>query len=350
MKTQEEVNNEQLTTNNSSLEKKKKRKYSTWKFFVAFAVIMGAFATIRHAFAIEIPLKTGSRVEGNAAWLSSEQPEEVIEEEQTMEYLQQYKEDEMKGDEDAEDEVTEDDIELPDDEAWYTEVPDAVPYDTTHHETIVNAPEDNLVMESPTDEASHGKGAHRVRGVWSYAECFPDIQDVQIVAAQKHGITPVSNRKEAEKLVKSHKLVNISHSPFYKVDDLTHSIPYLVPRAQHLLNTICLNFIDSCQVKGLPLHLPIVTSVLRTTDDVSNLQKGNKNATTNSCHCYGTTVDIAYNRFMPMTGTYYPNSPLLRWDEPMKQVLSEVLNDLRKQGKCYVKYERKQGCFHLTCR
>ncbi|MBQ6965447.1 MAG: hypothetical protein IJP82_07130 [Bacteroidaceae bacterium] len=191
---------------------------------------------------------------------------------------------------------------------------------------------------------------HRIRGVWSYAECFPDIQDVQIVAAQKYGIQPVRNREEAEALVKSHQLVNICHSPFYTVDSLTHSIPYLVPRAQHLLNTICLNFLDSCQVKGLPPHLPMVTSVLRTTDDVSKLQRGNKNATTNSCHCYGTTVDIAYNRFMPVSGTYYSNAALLRWNEPMKQVLAEVLNDLRLQRKCYVKYERKQGCFHLTCR
>jgi hypothetical protein len=31
-------------------------------------------------------------------------------------------------------------------------------------------------------------------------------------------------------------------------------------------------------------------------------------------------------------------------------VLSEVLRDLREQGLCYVKYERKQGCFQLTCR
>ena len=94
----------------------------------------------------------------------------------------------------------------------------------------------------------------------------------------------------------------------------------------------------------------MVTSVLRTTDDVSSLQRGNKNATTNSCHCYGTTVDIAYNRFLPLGNGYDPNISLLRWNEPMKRILSEVLFDLRNNSKCYVKYERKQGCFHLTCR
>ena len=61
-------------------------------------------------------------------------------------------------------------------------------------------------------------------------------------------------------------------------------------------------------------------------------------------------VPIVTKPKKPMTGTYESKATLLRWNEPMKRVLSEVLNDLRMEGKCYVKYERKQGCFHLTCR
>ena len=34
----------------------------------------------------------------------------------------------------------------------------------------------------------------------------------------------------------------------------------------------------------------------------------------------------------------------------LKNVLGEVLRDLRKQNKCYVKYEVKQRCFHITTR
>ena len=293
---------------------------------MTFGVVMGLFAVVRHAFGIEIPLEMRERemalvdeeVEiGKMGMMGDFEAVESKEEIGNEEMMDGEEVDELEVD-------GMDDIENPEDEILYSEVTESIAVDS-------------------------GK-EHRVRGVWSYAECFPDIQDVQIVAAQKYGITPVKNRMEAEVLVKRHQLVNICHSPFYAIDNLTHSIPYLVPRAQHLLNTICLNFIDSCQVKGLPIHLPIVTSVLRTTDDVSNLQRGNKNATTNSCHCYGTTVDIAYNKFMPMTGEYESEAALLRWNEPMKQVLSEVLNDLRKRNLCYVKYERKQGCFHLTCR
>ena len=304
---------------------KGKKKYSQWRFIAAFGVVMGLFAGVRHLFGIEVPLHVEKReMVGLVERVPTEEKAEPVLEEENL-----Y--------------ATED-------ETIYEEVPDSLPYDSSHHDTVVNSPEDNLLIENPVWGATPVKGAHRIKGVWSYVDCFPDVQDVQIVAAQKYGITPVSNRDEADVLVRQHKLVNICHSPFYAVDELTHSIPYLVPRAQHLLNTICLNFIDSCQVKGLPIHLPIVTSVLRTTDDVSNLQRGNANATPNSCHCYGTTVDIAYNKFMPLTGTYESRATLLRWNEPMKQVLSEVLNDLRIQGRCYVKYERKQGCFHLTCR
>lgn len=312
-------------------EKKKKRKYSQWKFLVTFAVVMGLFAGVRHMFGIEIPLHIEERP---VAGLLAETPR-AEEPEPRMDEMDFYtKEDDVQEEEMQEEE----------------DVPDPSPFDSLSYTAVADTVDTVGVVMDSTFRISTRKGAHRVRGVWSYVDCFPDIQDVQIVAAQKHGITPVSNREEAAVLVRQHKLVNICHSPFYTVDKLTHSIPYLVPRAQHLLNTICLNFIDSCQVKGLPLHLPIVTSALRTTDDVANLQRGNKNATTNSCHCYGTTVDIAYNKFMPMTGTYEAKASPLRWNEPMKQVLSEVLDDLRKQGKCYVKYERKQGCFHLTCR
>ena len=125
-------------------------------------------------------------------------------------------------------------------------------------------------------------------------------------------------------------------------------MPYLVPKAQQLLNTIAINFLDSLHRKGLPLHRPIVSSVLRTVDDVARLQQGNKNATTNSCHSYGTTIDITYHRFQPLSSSTRHN--VTRYDDELKYVLAQVLFDLRRQGRCYVKYEHKQACFHLTVR
>ncbi len=187
--------------------------------------------------------------------------------------------------------------------------------------------------------------------VHSYSACFPDIQPVQLRAAMRNGISPIRSRQEAQAYIDRQLLVNITNSPFYVVDRLTHSMPLLVPKCQELLNTICVNFIDSLIAHGIPPHLPIVTSVLRTANDISKLQRGNVNATTHSCHCYGTTVDITYNRFYPITGSHHTNSQnVTRYNERMKKMLAEVLLDLRMQGRCYVKHERKQACFHLTVR
>ena len=67
----------------------------------------------------------------------------------------------------------------------------------------------------------------------------------------------------------------------------------------------------------------------------------NVNASANSAHVYGTTFDVAYAR--------YKGAEKEETDK-LKSVLAEVLQDLRKQKKCYVRYEFKQGCFHITVR
>lgn len=192
-----------------------------------------------------------------------------------------------------------------------------------------------------------GSPAHRILSVASYQEAFPDDNDTQLSAARHWGVKPVKNREDAEH--RKDELVYISASPYYDVDPLHQSIPYLVPRAAVLLQDIGQAFFDSLYVKGLPLHKVIVTSVLRTQDDVARLRRFNGNATENSCHLYGTTVDICYNRYKTVEA---PDGPSLRQvrNDTLKYVLSEVLRDMRHQQRCYVKYEVKQGCFHLTVR
>lgn len=179
-----------------------------------------------------------------------------------------------------------------------------------------------------------------IRSVPNYKAAFPDSQSVQIVAAEKWGVPPVKNREDAEKRKK--ELVYVGESPFYHVDRLASSIPYLVPRAAVLLQDIGQAFYDSLYAKGVPFNQLIVTSVLRSMNDVAKLQRHNQNATDRSCHLFGTTFDICYNRYQPVT------QPVR--DDTLKWVLSEVLRDKRQEGRCFVKYEVKQGCFHLTVR
>ena len=71
-----------------------------------------------------------------------------------------------------------------------------------------------------------------------------------------------SKAKEAAEDMKE-KLTHITDNEFYVVDSLTHSIPYLVPRASALLDTIGSNFLDSLAAKGLNPNQAIITSVLR---------------------------------------------------------------------------------------
>ena len=155
------------------------------------------------------------------------------------------------------------------------------------------------------------------------------------------------DREEAEK--RKAELVYMAASPYYHVDPLRNSIPYLVPRAAVLLNDIGRNFFDSLYVKHIPLHQFIVTSVMRSQDDLEKLKQVNHNVSDNSCHLYGTTFDIGYNRYNTVEDPDGLPRRLVR-DDTLKWVLSEVLRDLREQDRCYVKYERKQGCFHVTVR
>ena len=187
---------------------------------------------------------------------------------------------------------------------------------------------------------------HRIFSVPHFGNTFPDQQDVQILAANKHGVSPVQNRNEAEH--SKGKLVYVGSNPFFYVDKLNNSIPYLVPRASVLLQDSGRTYFDSLQIKGIPLHKIIVTSILRTKDDVAKLRTRNGNATENSCHLYGTTFDVCYNRYKQVQTREEPRRQVQ--NDTLKWVLSEVLRDFRDQGRCYVKYEVHQGCFHITVR
>jgi hypothetical protein len=173
-----------------------------------------------------------------------------------------------------------------------------------------------------------------------YSVTFNDLNKVHLSSAKKLGLKhPLKNRADAN--VVKDRLVKIKSNKRYTVDKLTHSIPYLTDGAAELLEMIGQNFIDSLDSKGLKSNKIIVTSVLRTQEDVKKLQEsGNVNASSNSAHCYGTTFDITYARYAKKTED----------KNTLKIVLGEVLLDLKKQKKCYVKYEEKQKCFHITTR
>lgn len=201
------------------------------------------------------------------------------------------------------------------------------------------------VVQQPVLDFSY---KHRIRGVHSYRDCFPDLQEVHFPAAFANGVRPVADRQEAEH--RKRDLLYVGFNPYYTIDPaMRSSIPYLVPRASQLLQHIGRRFLDSLAVKQIPLHTIIVTSVLRTEEDVVRLRRINGNASEQSCHRFGTTFDISYNRYHTVSPPGLPERRAVR-NDTLKYVLSEVLRDARVEGRCYVKYEVKQGCFHVTVR
>lgn len=170
-------------------------------------------------------------------------------------------------------------------------------------------------------------------------ELFNDSNRYQYAVASRIGITPIRSITEAYYLRRP--LKEISSCRWYDLDTLTHSIPFLVPEAASLLETIGRNFADSLAKHDAPGHKFRVTSVLRTAHSVKRLRRVNRNATDSSTHQFGTTFDISYSKFNHYGGTRLS-------DEELKYILAEVLRDLRLQNKCMVKYERKSPCFHIT--
>lgn len=187
----------------------------------------------------------------------------------------------------------------------------------------------------------------RFRNSYDYVKGFPDMNDVQLETACRLGISQCKNRKEAA--LKSDSLIYIGECPYYVLDNLSHSTPYLIPRAARLLKEISCSFLDSLSSRGMPYYRLLVTSVLRTNEDVQKLKKVNVNASENSCHQHGTTFDICYNKFFKVVA---PNDSTAQqvWPAELKQILAEVIDDQRRLGTCYVKYEYRQACFHITAR
>ena len=200
---------------------------------------------------------------------------------------------------------------------------------------------------TPKDKSIKLNNPRNIRGVVSYKRSFNDLNDVQLATAKRIGIRPIDSRHLADEI--GEELQEIKSCERYDIDSLTHSIPYLIPKASALLDTLGLNFLDSLSRKGLNPNKIVVTSVLRTKDDVKKLRRTNGNASLNSCHFYGTTFDVSWKRF---TKVEDPEGRPMQdvGADTLKLVLSEVLRDLRESQRCYVKYELKQGCFHITAR
>lgn len=174
----------------------------------------------------------------------------------------------------------------------------------------------------------------------AYEDLFVDYNDVQIPHAKKNGIEPIDNFHDAYHL--RQPLVKIATCEAYYLDSLTHSMPYLVPKAALVLEEIGCAFADSLKAHGGSPYRIVVTSCTRSQYTVGKLVKVNRNASARSCHMFGTTFDLSWMHFEPYNNDY------LISPEDLKAILGHVLLDFKNKKRCTVLYERWQCCFHMT--
>lgn len=178
---------------------------------------------------------------------------------------------------------------------------------------------------------------------------YRDLNALHLKHARSGGIpafkTDAEYREKAEALIKENQLVEITNSQYYVVEKLTHSHACLTPGAAALLQEIGERFHQKLKEQDLGKYHFKISSLLRTTESQKRLSRSNGNASPNSSHLYGTTFDIAYGSLVTRPLPWIERSVV---HGPAIKVLSEVIGELRKEGKCVVVTERNERCFHIT--
>lgn len=173
-------------------------------------------------------------------------------------------------------------------------------------------------------------------------ELFNDSNYIHYAEAEALGIDPI--RKESMAVHIKRPLVHVVSNRYYKVDELRHSYPFLVPESFALLDTIGKRFHDTLSARGGGNYRLKVTSMLRTDRTVHRLRRVNRASVDSSAHLFGTTFDISFTNFI------YDGGEPTRTQEDLKNLLAEILYGLHEENRCYVKYEHRSGCLHITVR
>ena len=211
---------------------------------------------------------------------------------------------------------------------------------------IFSRPEDAEEKSVKTAETNEPKAIGTIR-----VDYYKDLNRVHLKYAKANGIKGFKSTKDfnenIKKYVDNDDLVEIETCDYYVVDKLTHSHPYLTPDAAKLLDDIGKRFQEKLEEHNMKKRYYQVTSLLRTGESQRRLSRSNVNASENTSHLYGTTVDITYARVFskPKLDEDYEIE-----DGPAIRLLSEAIGELRKEKRCVVVTERKERCFHITVR
>lgn len=164
-----------------------------------------------------------------------------------------------------------------------------------------------------------------------------DSYDDHLIAAELSGIGLIQDEKQLFQLISNQVLVEASYGAGYKVDSLTHSVPYITQNSKKVLEDLGRTY-EALAGEG---NYFTVSSATRTIDQQKNLKKRNRNATAGpSSHSYGVSFDISFIRF----------NGIRNYDQKAQKNLEAVLKHFQKANKIYVIKERRQACYHITVR
>lgn len=159
--------------------------------------------------------------------------------------------------------------------------------------------------------------------------------NAHLKTAKGFGLAALKNNAEVKKLVSKKKLSTTVCNKGCTINKLTYSKPYLVPKANKVLNEMAREF----YLKSKSTFA--VTSITRTMHDQKLLKAVNSNARDGvSSHNYGCSFDVSYIRFNNK------KQENLR----LEKKLFDVLCYFQNTGKIYFIKERWQKCYHVTVR
>lgn len=195
-----------------------------------------------------------------------------------------------------------------------------------------------------------------------------DANREQIARARALGLRAGSEDGMA-RLAGAGRLVELPDStPYWVVDELTQSAPYLTPDADAMVQEIGRRFQARLDSLGLPRFRFEVTSVMRTEESQEHLRRINSNASRIvSAHQFGTTLDISHLRFAAPADPL-PTEPRGRLDRSevarlyaerldsvavhnapaLRAVLGRVIREMKSEGKLLVMMEHRQAVYHMT--
>lgn len=164
-----------------------------------------------------------------------------------------------------------------------------------------------------------------------------DTYEEHLIAAEGSGIGLIQDENQLSQLLANGVLVEASEGAGYKVDSLTHSVPFVTQNSKKVLEELGRTY-EALAGEG---NYFTVSSATRTLEQQKNLKKRNRNATAGpSSHSYGVSFDISFIRF----------NGIRNYDQKAQKNLEAVLKHFQKANKIYVIKERRQACYHITVR